>query len=32
MVMHSNNYKHYYLLGKHYYNDVLKHQKGTNNN
>jgi len=29
MVMYSNNYEHYYLLGKHYYNDVKKHQKGT---
>ncbi len=27
MVMKNNNFKHYYLLGKHYYNDVLQHQK-----
>lgn len=27
MIMHGNDYKRYYLLGKHYYKDVLKHQK-----
>ena len=27
--MYDNSYKCYYLLGKYYYNDVLKHQKGT---
>jgi len=27
--MHDSNYEHYYLLGKYYYKDVLKHQKGT---
>lgn len=25
--MHGSNYKHYYSLGKHYYQDVLEHQK-----
>ena len=30
MIMHGNDYKHYYILGKYYYRDVLKHQKGTN--
>lgn len=28
--MTNSDYKHYYLLGKHYYKDVLKHQKRAN--
>ena len=27
MIMNNSDYKHYYLLGKHYYKDVLRHQK-----
>lgn len=27
MIMHKSNYSKYYLLGKHYYLDVLEHQK-----
>lgn len=28
-IMHDSNYECYYLLGKYYYIDVLKHRKGT---